>query len=149
MTREVMISIRGIQFDNGQDGEKIESIQKGEYFYKNQTHYILFDEILEGMDDPVKSMIKFKKGEMHLNKKGPINVTMDFLEHKKTLTNYRTPYGSLVIGLEAANVNFQEEEKRIVVNVDYAMEVNYEHLADCKIKIDIRAKDGEAFSLRS
>ena len=71
------------------------------------------------------------------------------MEHKKTLTNYRTPYGSLVIGLEAANVNFQEEEKRIVVNVDYAMEVNYEHLADCKIKIDIRAKGGEAFSLRS
>lgn len=149
MTREVMISIRGIQFDNGQDGEKIESIQKGEYFQKNQSHYILFDEIIEGMDEPVKSMIKFKKGELHLNKKGPINVTMDFLEHKKTLTNYRTPYGSLVIGLEAASVNFQEEEKRIVVNVDYAMEVNYEHLADCKIKIDIRAKDGEAFSLRN
>ena len=31
MTKDVMISIRGIQFDNGQDGEKIESIQKGEY----------------------------------------------------------------------------------------------------------------------
>ena len=46
-------------------------------------------------------------------------------------------------------MDFQEEEKRIVVNVDYAMDVNYEHLADCKIKIDIRAKDGEAFSLRS
>ena len=40
MTKEVMISIRGIQFDNGQDGEKIESIQKGEYYYKNNTHYI-------------------------------------------------------------------------------------------------------------
>ena len=149
MTKEVMISIRGIQFDNGQDGEKIESIQKGEYFIKNNTHYILFDEIIEGMDEPVKSMIKFKKGEMHLNKKGPINVTMDFLEHKKTLTNYQTPYGSLVIGLEAAKVDFQEEEKKIVVKVDYAMDVNYEHLADCKIKIDIRAKDGEGFSLRN
>ena len=86
---------------------------------------------------------------MHLNKKGPINVTMDFLENKKTLTDYRTPFGSIVIGLEATNVTFKEEEKRIVVNVDYAMDVNYEHLADCKIKIDIRSKDGEAFSLRN
>ena len=148
MTKEVMISIRGIQFENGQDGEKIESIQMGEYYNKNNTHYILFDEIIEGME-AVKSMIKFKKGEMHLNKKGPINVTMDFLENKKTLTDYRTPFGSIVIGLEATNVNFEEEEKRIVVNVDYAMDVNYEHLADCKIKIDIRSKDGEAFSLRN
>ena len=37
MTKEVMISIRGIQFENGQDGERIESIQKGEYYYKNNT----------------------------------------------------------------------------------------------------------------
>ena len=57
MTKDVMISIRGIQFDNGQDGEKIESIQKGEYYHKNNTHYIMFEEIIEGMDDPVKSMI--------------------------------------------------------------------------------------------
>ena len=105
-----MISIRGIQFDDGQDGEKIESIQKGEYYLKNNTHYIMFDEVIEGMDAPVKSMIKFKKGEMHLNKKGPVNVTMEFLEHKKTLTAYRTAYGNLVIGLEASKVNFEEEE---------------------------------------
>ena len=44
MTKDVMISIRGIQFDNGQGGEKIESIQMGEYYNKNNTHYILFDE---------------------------------------------------------------------------------------------------------
>ena len=143
-----MISIRGIQFGDGQDGEKIESIQKGDYYFKNNTHYILFDEIIEDMEDPIKTMIKFKKGEMHLNKKGPINVTMDFMENKKTLTDYRTPFGSIVIGLEANRVVFQEEEKQIVVNVDYVMDVNYERLADCKIKIDIRAKDGEAFSLR-
>ena len=149
MTKDVMISIRGIQFDNGQDGEKIESIQRGEYYHKNNTHYIMFEEIIEGMDDPVKSMIKLKKGEMHLNKKGPINVNMEFLENKKTLTDYRTPFGSIVIGIEATKVEFEEEEKRIVANVDYAMDVNYEHLADCKIKVDIRAKDGEAFSLRN
>lgn len=149
MTKDVMISIRGIQFDNGQDGEKIESIQKGEYYLKNNTHYILFDEVMEGMEKPIRSMIKFKEGEMHLNKKGAINVSMDFLEHKKTLSNYMTPFGTIVIGIEADKVKLEEEEKRIIVNVDYAMDVNYEHLADCKIKIDVRAKDGEAFSLRS
>lgn len=149
MTKEVMISIRGIQFEEGLDGEKIESIQKGEYYNRNDMHYILFEEIVEGMDDPVKSMIKFKEGEMHLNKKGPINVTMDFLEDKKTLTDYRTPFGSLVIGLEAKKVNFEEEEKRILLDVDYILEVNYEPLANCKIRVDIRSMDGEAFSLRS
>ena len=149
MTKDVMISIRGIQFEEGMDGEKIESIQKGEYYSRNDMHYILFEEVLEGMEDPVKSMIKFKEGEMHLNKKGPINVTMDFLEDRKTLTDYRTPFGSLVIGLEAKRVNYEEEEKRILLDVDYVLEVNYEPLANCKIRVDIRSMDGEAFSLRS
>ena len=149
MTKDVMISIRGIQFDEGQDGEKIESIQKGEYYNKNNTHYILFEEIVEGLEDPVKSMIKFREGEMHLHKKGPINVNMEFLEDKKTLTDYRTPFGSLVIGLEAKKEDFEEEEKRILLNVDYTLEVNYEPLANCKIRVDIRSMDGEGFSLRS
>ena len=149
MTKDVMISIRGIQFEEGMDGEKIESLQKGEYYSRNDMHYILFEEVVEGMEDPVKSMIKFKEGEMHLNKKGPINVTMDFLEDRKTLTDYRTPFGSLVIGLEAKRVNYEEEEKRILLDVDYVLEVNYEPLANCKIRVDIRSMDGEAFSLRS
>lgn len=149
MTKDVMISIRGIQFEEGMDGEKIESIQKGEYYSRNDMHYILFEEVVEGMEDPVKSMIKFKEGEMHLNKKGPINVTMDFLEDRKTLTDYRTPFGSLVIGLEAKRVNYEEEEKRILLDIDYVLEVNYEPLANCKIRVDIRSIDGEAFSLRS
>lgn len=149
MTKDVMVSIRGLQFDNGQDGEKIESIQKGEYYNRNNTHYVMFEEIIEGIDDPVKSMIKFRDGEMHLSKKGAINVSMDFVEKQKNLTDYRTPFGSLVIGLEASKVDFEEEEKRIVLQVDYALDVNYEHLADCKIHIDIRSMDGEGFSLRS
>lgn len=149
MTKDVMISIRGLQFDNGQDGEKIESIQRGEYYNWNNTHYILYDEIVEGFDDPVKNIIKFKEKEMHLSKKGVINVNMDFVENQKNLTDYRTPFGSIVIGLEASKVKFKEEEKRIVLDVDYTLDVNYEYLADCKISIDIRSKDGEGFSLRN
>lgn len=149
MTKDVLVAIRGMQFDAGQDGEKIESIQRGEYYLKNDTHYILYEEIIEGLDSPVKNMIKFMPGEMHLTKKGAINVNMDFVEQQKNLTDYRTPFGNIVIGLEASRVNLHEEEKRMVLQVDYTLDVNYEYLADCKIHIDIRSLDGEQFSLKS
>ena len=42
-----------------------------------------------------------------------------------------------------------EKENQIIVNVDYALEVNYEHFADCRIKMDIRSREGENFSLQS
>ena len=43
----------------------------------------------------------------------------------------------------------KEQEGHIEVDVDYALEINYEHFADCKIKMDIRARNGERFSLQS
>lgn len=149
MTKDVLVAIRGMQFDASQDGEKIESIQRGEYYLKNDTHYIMYEEIVEGLDTPIKNMIKFLPGQMHLSKKGAINVQMDFVEKQKNLTDYRTPFGSIVIGLEASRVELKEEEKRMVLQVDYTLDVNYEYLADCKIHIDIRSLDGEQFSLKS
>lgn len=41
MTKEVMVSIRGLQFDQEMDSEEIETIQWGQYYKKNDTHYII------------------------------------------------------------------------------------------------------------
>lgn len=68
---------------------------------------------------------------------------------RKTMTSYLTPYGSILIGLDTSRVTFTEEEKEISVNVDYALEVNYEYLADCRIEMHIRPKDGEGINLLS
>lgn len=148
MMKDVIVSVRGLQFDNGQDGETVESIQRGEYYYRGDNHYILYEEVVEGLNTTVKNMIKFTDGEMHLTKKGAVNVNMDFVENQKNLTDYRTPFGSIVIGLEASRVQVEEEEKRMKLQVDYTLDVNYEYLADCKIQIDIRALDEANFSLR-
>ena len=43
----------------------------------------------------------------------------------------------------------KEEEKKMKLEVDYTLDVNYEYLADCKISIDIRDLDEGSFSLRS
>lgn len=142
MTKEVMVSIRGLQFDQEMDSEEIETIQWGQYYKKNDTHYIIYDELMEGCDEPTRNIIKFKEHEMNLTKRGTVNVYMVFEENKKNMTSYLTPYGSILIGLDTSRVTFTEEEKEISVNVDYALEVNYEYLADCRIEMHIRPKDG-------
>ena len=149
MTKEVMVSIRGLQFDQEMDSEEIETIQWGQYYKKNDTHYIIYDELMEGCDEPTRNIIKFKDHEMNLTKRGTVNVYMVFEENKKNMTSYLTPYGSILIGLDTSRVTFTEEEKEISVNVDYALEVNYEYLADCRIEMHIRPKDGEGINLLS
>ena len=111
--------------------------------------YIIYDELMEGCDEPTRNIIKFKEHEMNLTKRGTVNVYMVFEENKKNMTSYLTPYGSIRRGLVTSRVTFTEEEKEISVNVDYALEVNYEYLADCRIEMHIRPKDGEGINLLS
>lgn len=149
MTKEVLLSLRGLQFDtSAEDGDRIETITPAEYYKRNDSHYVIFDEAVEGFLETTKNIIKFKENSLDLTKKGLINVHMIFEENKKNMTNYATPYGNILIGIDARSVKMKEREEHIEVDVDYALEINYEHFADCKIKMDIRAKNGEGFSLQ-
>lgn len=148
MTKEVLLSLRGLQFDTtSADGDKIETITPAEYYKKNNSHYIIYDEVMEGFTERTKNIIKFKESSLDLTKRGLVNVHMSFEENKKNMTSYATPYGEILIGIDAKKVQMKEEDERIVVDVDYALEVNYEHFADCKIKMDIRSKEGGGFRL--
>ncbi len=138
MTKEVMLSIRGLQFEQGPGSEEIETIQWGQYYKKNDTHYVMYDELMEGFDEPIHNVIKFKEHEMSLTRRGLVNVYMVFEEKKKNVTNYLTPYGSILVGLDTNSVNWEEGEEEITLSVEYALELNYEYLTDCRIRIRIR-----------
>lgn len=141
MTKDVLLAIRGLQFDVNEDENKIETINVAEYYNKNNQHYVIYDEITEGFEESTKNIIKFREHSMDLTKRGLVNVHMVFEENKKNMTNYSTPYGNVLIGIDAKKVSCTEEEEQIRVDVEYALEVNYEHLADCKIQVNIRAKE--------
>lgn len=148
MTKDVLLSLRGLQFDTSSaDGDKIETITPAEYYKKNNSHYIIFDEVMEGFSESTKNIIKFRESSLDLTKRGLVNVHMSFEENKKNMTSYSTPYGEILIGIDAKSIRLKEESERIIVDVDYALEVNYEHFANCRIKMDIRSKENGRFSL--
>ena len=96
---------------------------------------------MEGFDQSTKNIIKFNENEVEVTKKGVVNVQMLFEENKKNLTTYGTPYGEIVMGISAVGIRFLETEDRIRVDVEYDLELNYEHQAECKISIDIRPRN--------
>ena len=148
MKKDVLVSVSGLQFGNDNENEKIEIITSGNYYKKNKKHYLLYDEIIEGFDGVTKNVVKFDRGVFNLTKSGTTNVNMIFEENKRNITNYITPYGNILIGIDASKIDIQESEEKIQVNIDYALDVNYEHLADCKIHLDITSKNKELFSLQ-
>lgn len=141
MTKEVLVAIKGLQFGSSDEETNIETVNVAEYYEKGNSRYIIYDEVEEGSRENTKNIIKFKDNVLELTKKGFVNVHMVFQENQKNMTNYATPFGDILIGIDARRVSMTEGEKHIQMKVDYALEVNYEHLADCNITVDIRPKE--------
>ncbi len=149
MTKEVLLSLRGLQYQAGEDNDEIETITPAEYYNKNGNHYILYDEVTEGSEELIKNIIKFREDYLEVTKRGIVNVHMVFEEKKKNITNYVTPYGEIIVGVDTGRVHMTEEEERILVQVEYALDVNYVHMADCTINVDVRTKGHGGFTLQN
>lgn len=141
MTKDVLLFIKGLQFESGNDAGDLETVTAAEYYKKNNHHYVIYEEAMEGFRDTTKNIIKWNGEALDLTKRGLINVHMIFEEKKKNVTDYKTPFGSILIGIDTRQISVEEADEQIRVNVDYALEINYEHLADCQITMDVRARD--------
>ena len=142
MTKEVLVSIKGMQFD-GESGDTIETMNFAQYYLKNDGHYIIYDEMVEGESQVTKNILKFKGKTFEMTKRGLVNVHMVFEEGQKNMTNYSTPFGDILMGMDTSKVEISETEEgsKLKITVEYALEVNYEFLADCTIEIDISARN--------
>ncbi len=148
MTKEVLLTLQGLQFDQREtDADKIEMVTVGDYFKKNDRHYVVYEEVTEGFEQPTKNRLKFSDHMVELTRNGLVNVHMVFQENKKNMSNYNTPFGQILVGIDTKRINIEEKEDNIVVDVDYALDINYEFLSDCHIKIDIRSKENSSFTL--
>lgn len=147
MTKEVLVTISGLQFSPETESESVELITSGSYYKKNGKHYIIYDEVNEGFSETTRNIIKLNDDFMDITRRGVSNVHMMFEKNRKNVTYYYTPYGSLLIGIDAKSVDVQETENDIGVKVNYELEVNYEHMADCCITMNIKSKDAGDFRI--
>ena len=146
MKKEVLVSICGLQFMDNLDNS-IEVITKGDYYNRNEKHYLLFEERIEGLDGITKNIIKFDDKIVDITKKGAANVHMVFEKNKKNVSCYATPFGNLTVGIMAHRIRIEERDTDIDVEVGYSLDVNDEYLADCSIQLNVKSKDAGDFRL--
>lgn len=147
MTEDILISIKGLHTTDGVQDEEIEVTSAGKYYLKNGKHYIIYEELDEETGSAVKNLIKLDAGCMELQKKGPMSGKMIFEYGKKNASWYGTPFGNMLAGIEVTDMEMREQEKLIEIDIDYILEVNYEHVADSRIQLRIMAKDSGLFHL--
>ena len=62
------------------------------------------------------------------------------------MTFYTTPYGTIEMGIAATNLDLKENESGLNMKVDYALDMNDEHVADCYLTVQAQSKDLGDFS---
>ena len=128
MNREVELVLSGLHDAEGaSDKDAVETAQTAQYFKRNDSHYLLYEEDLEGFDG---TCTRQGTAEMH----------MIFEENKRHVVPYNTPYGQLLLGIKTRRVQVEEQEDRICVTVEYILDQEGEPFSESCLKLHIREK---------
>lgn len=140
MTKEVLLTIKGLQRYAAQEPVETVTESEAEYFFKGQSHYVVFEEETEGFTEKTKSMLKIRENCVELTRKGLVESHMTFEPDKLYMTAYRTPFGVIMLGIKTKKLSIKHTISEIVIEAEYALESNDEHMADCNIGITIRER---------
>ena len=139
MNKEVLISIKGLQYDVDEE-DPVEVISVGDYYRRNGKHYLRYDEISEDHEGVSSCTMKFRDKQLDIIKLGPANVHMVFEEGVKTNTMYHTPFGEIQVGILTNQMEIKESEDEITVKIHYSLDINYAHLSECEIDIVVKPR---------
>ena len=140
MTRDVLVRISGLQAVDG-DTNDVEIITTGDYFLKNGKHYVIYEEMMEGFGGNVQNTVKITPDMKDNRKKGAIGAHMTFELNKKSETRYATPLGDFVVEISTNRIQLEEQEDSLKVSVDYSLGINYQHVSDNSIIMDICSRE--------
>lgn len=124
------------------DGEEtmeeiVESVTEGQYDVRADKIYVRYEEKLAEDTPPVRSCLKLYEGHMVLTRSGGVKVTMHFengMEHK---TGYITPYGTFAMKVRTGKMDFKDNEKELMANVEYELDLEDARYASCQMQITV------------
>lgn len=71
--------------------------------------------------------------------KRPSECTDGVFRGKKTMTDYFTPFGNILIAMDTKEVCVTESADCIKIHIAYGLEANYQFIANCNIAIEIKS----------
>ena len=138
MTKDVKIIVLG-RHDNGDgDAGTIRTTSVGQYFEKGDSRYLIYEEEMEGFEKPVHNRIKYRPGYVELVKSGLVSSRMVFEQGKTIMTNYNSPYGEILMGVNTQSIFVTWSEDRIRIEVNYSLEVDGQEMSKSKITIKVK-----------
>lgn len=135
MTKDVYITVQGSHIVDGTPQEPVVTKARGKYYYRGGKHYLLYDEELEGVEQPISSVVKFNDTLLEVRKKGSLESLMVFEKDKLNVARYATGAGTIEVGMKAADIALEEAAGRIRISVTYEMFAGCGKVQDSRVTI--------------
>lgn len=139
MTKDVLVSVKGTQYMDG-ESDTVEVITAGTCHEKNGKWYVMYEESAEGIKEVTRNTVKIYPEKVEVTKKGLIEAFMIYEPGKQYMTNYNTPMGLFVMGTTTSALNVQASEDKLLVEIDYDLEMNGQHISRCHLEMKVTSK---------
>lgn len=141
MTKDIILTISGLHETDGDADAPIETMTPAQYFMKNGKHYVVYDEVLEGLEGTVKSTIKFTDEMVELIRNGPASTRMVFQPGHEHMAIYQTPMGPLSISLYTEDLTMEISEEQMELKIDYSLKTEGIVVSESTVNIKICPKE--------
>lgn len=141
MTKDIIVTISGLHETDGDTDAPIETMTPGQYYLKNGKHYVVFDEVLEGLEGSVKSTIKFTEDQVELIRNGAASTRMVFQPGHENMVIYQTPMGPLSISLYTEELRAQIDEDHMKLEIEYSLKTEGVVVSESTVNIEICPKE--------
>ena len=144
MNSDVLITINGTQHDIDEE-DSLQTVQQGKYRLVSDKHMIKYEEFIEETEGSssavITNLLKIdtNSSTVTLTKKGASSSNMVFQEGLHHKSPYKTPFGTMQMSLFTDKLKIEESESAIDITIHYSLEMNYSHISDCTININVKS----------
>ena len=142
MDKSVIVSIKGIQttidFDGNGEDETMEMITEASYYFRNNKHYIIYEDYDEEYKAATKNTIKISDEKIEIQKSGVISTNMIFENDSKNVSRYTTPFGDMEIEIDTGKIDIEIRDTEIEIRLDYNIAINSLDVSKNRMEICIR-----------
>ena len=136
--KDVMISIKGLQFFDDTNSGGVELVTDGKYKWENGVAEFEYQESeLTGLEG-TRTHFLVEPGQITLTREGTVQAQMVFQQYRKHFFAYDTPFGAMMMGLDTSGIRQSFDETGGELEINYAIEMDNSVMSRNKFNINVR-----------
>lgn len=119
--KNVIITVEGIQVLADAPEDNVQLITEGEYTYQDGCGHFTYEETeITGMEGTSTSF-DFTPDEVIISREGTVRNRMVFVQGKKNVFLYETPYGAMTMGIDTHSITSTLGPTGGQLDIDYTL----------------------------